>query len=188
MEEAFTYCWTDKKTHKLYVGVHLGSEDDGYICSCKLMLDEYAKRPEDFSRQVIAHGYYQDMIAFETSILKTVDAAKSDAFYNGHNGDGKFYNKGHSEETKKKLKIARNKRVDKPREGKPFSEEAKVKLSLSAKKRSKTLEGQNHVKTAAKISAQKRKERLQQDPEYAKKYSEMVKLGWEKRRMREKQN
>jgi hypothetical protein len=186
MQEAFTYCWTDKKTQKLYVGVHLGSETDGYICSCKLMLDEYFKRPEDFSRQVIARGFYADMIKFETSILKTVDAAKSNFFYNGHNGDGKFYNKGHSEETKKKLKIARNKRTDKPREGKPFTAEAKIKLSEAAKKRSMTSEGKTNIKQAAKISSDRRKERLLNDPEYAKQYSEMAKRGWEKRKMREK--
>ena len=138
INEAFTYCWTDKITRKLYVGVHLGSIDDGYICSCKLMLEEYFKRPKDFIRQILATGNYKDMIKFETTILRSVGAAKDPLFYNGHNGDGKFYNKGHSEETKKKLKIARNARLDKPREGKPFTEEAKIKLSKAAKRRSIT--------------------------------------------------
>ena len=35
MKEAFVYCWTDHKTNKLYVGVHKGSINDGYICSSK---------------------------------------------------------------------------------------------------------------------------------------------------------
>lgn len=30
--EAFVYVWTDKITNKLYVGVHKGTLDDGYIC------------------------------------------------------------------------------------------------------------------------------------------------------------
>lgn len=133
-QEAFTYCWTDKSSYKLYVGTHKGSVTDGYVCSNEIMLEEYKKRPGDFTREIIAFGTYQEMIKLETAILKRVNAAKDPGFYNMHNGDGNFYNKGHSDSTKQKLKIARNKRTDKPREGKPLSEESKKKASESAKK------------------------------------------------------
>jgi hypothetical protein len=43
LKEAFVYCWTDKLHNKLYVGVHKGNVDDGYICSSKIMLKEYKK-------------------------------------------------------------------------------------------------------------------------------------------------
>ena len=181
--QAFTYCWTDKKTQKLYIGVHKGEDSDGYICSCKIMLEEFSNRPHDFSRQIIARGNYEEMIVFETALLRSADAARNPLFYNGHNGDGNFYNKGHSELTKQKLKIARNKRTDKPRLGKPLNDSGKIKAAESAKKRLNTEEGRSNVSKAGKISAEKRLMWLKNDPEYAKKFSESVKRGWETRRM-----
>lgn len=69
--EAFVYVWTDKITNKLYVGVHKGTLDDGYICSSKHMLKEYTQRPETFSRQIIAHGTWDDMRVFlKLEVLK----------------------------------------------------------------------------------------------------------------------
>ena len=56
---SFVYCWTDKKTNMLYVGSHKGSIDDGYICSSKPMMKEYKKRPQDFSRQIVAEGLFE---------------------------------------------------------------------------------------------------------------------------------
>lgn len=137
-KEAFIYCWTDTKRNMLYVGTHKGTADDGYVCSGKLMLEEYKKRPYDFSREIIAFGTYTDMINFETKILKAANAATDMSFYNQHNGDGDFFNKGHTEGTRAKLKISRNKRIDKPRLGIPLSEEGKVNASNAAKKAAKT--------------------------------------------------
>lgn len=89
--EAFVYCWTDQKTNKLYVGRHKGSIDDGYICSSKPMLAEYKIRPQDFTRQIIAQGTFEDMVKLEVTILHSVNAALNESFYNQHNGSGKFY-------------------------------------------------------------------------------------------------
>lgn len=132
--DSFLYVWTDLLENKLYVGTRKGVPTDGYICSGKLMLEQYKKRPLDFVRQVVATGTYKDMIALECYILKSVDAKKDKNFYNQHNGDGNFYNKGHTQGTKEKLKVARNNRTDKPRLGKLLSEEGKKKASESAKK------------------------------------------------------
>lgn len=177
--KAFTYCWTDKKTKKLYVGVHLGDESDGYICSSEAMLDEFSIRPDDFSREIIARGNFDDMIRFECALLKTFNAAKDPLFYNAHNGDGKFYNKGHTKKTREKLKIARNKRTDKPRLGIPLSNAGKLKASESAKKRALTEEGRINVSNAGKISAEKTKN----NNEYKKKISNTMKEIWEKRKL-----
>jgi hypothetical protein len=92
-QEAFLYCWTDTKFNKLYVGIHKGTTDDGYVCSGKLMLEQYESRSEDFSRQIIAKGLYKDMAFLECAILKAANAAKDMDYYNQHNGDGKFYSK-----------------------------------------------------------------------------------------------
>lgn len=107
MTEAFVYCWTDFGTNKLYVGVHKGTPDDGYVCSGKLMLEEYRKRPENFSREIVAQGTYVDMYALETAILKSAKADKNPGFYNQHTNSGKFYLKGHTKETRNKISLTK---------------------------------------------------------------------------------
>lgn len=68
MTNAFVYSWSDYKTAKVYVGVHKGHEDDGYICSSKLMKEEYFKRPNDFTRQIISKGSFEDCAQLEIKI------------------------------------------------------------------------------------------------------------------------
>jgi hypothetical protein len=104
--EAFVYCWTDLGTNRLYVGVHKGTPDDGYVCSSKIMKEEYTKRPNDFSRQIIAQGTFSDCYALETALLRATGADKDQGFYNMHQNNGKFYLKGHMESSKKKIKDA----------------------------------------------------------------------------------
>jgi len=83
MNDSFVYSWSDHKTSKVYVGVHKGSDDDGYICSSKYMLKEYKERPQDFTRQIIAKGVWKDCITFEKKIneqlIKSIDTT-----YNRH--------------------------------------------------------------------------------------------------------
>ena len=69
---SFVYCWTDRATNKLYTGFHKGSVDDGYVCSSRHMLAEYALRPYDFSRQIIATGTYDDCRSLEVAIIKAM--------------------------------------------------------------------------------------------------------------------
>lgn len=130
---SFTYCWTDHKTNKLYVGIHKGSLDDGYICSSKLMLKEYKIRPDDFTREILARGMYADMLKFEAAILKAVDAKNNPDFYNAHNGDGKFCNvTPHTQETKEKLKMAWARNPNRmTNQGKKHTQETKEKMRLA---------------------------------------------------------
>lgn len=113
MAEAFVYCWTNIKTNKLYVGVHKGTPGDGYVCSSKLMLEDYLCDPQSFVRQIIAEGDYEDMLNFEKIILKSCNAAKDDQFYNMHNGNGRPYRKSFSEETKNKQSESQKRRWQK---------------------------------------------------------------------------
>jgi hypothetical protein len=157
--EAFVYCWTDHKTNKLYVGSHKGSIDDGYICSSKIMLEEYSNRPKDFSRQIVASGRYNDIRDLEFKILKAANASKDDTFYNLHNGASNFnisneaikksvktkrkkgwfdpeknpmYGKRHSEEVKNEHS-KRMSGAKNPNYGKQFSQETKEKMSIARK-------------------------------------------------------
>jgi hypothetical protein len=86
---AFVYKWTDNKTGKLYIGVHKGSTDDGYICSSKHMLREYKDRPDDFQREILEwFDNYGDARAYETDLLVEADAANNPSYYNRTNGQG----------------------------------------------------------------------------------------------------
>lgn len=124
-QEAFTYCWTDHRDNMLYVGYHKGSQDDGYVCSSKWMLEEYKKRPEDFTRMILAEGTADDCHMLEVTILKAADAMRSDRFYNQTNGSQKHYNKHHTMKTRNK--------ISKKFKGKPLSEDHRNKLSESHK-------------------------------------------------------
>lgn len=182
--EAFVYCWTDKKTNKLYVGSHKGSTEDGYVCSSKLMLEEYRKRPEDFSRQIVAHGSLLDIRKLEAKILQSVNASINEGFYNKHENDGFFFDgwkKGEmTEEHRAKLSAAKkgrklseshrqnilNNRTGKKnspehkkaliesRIGSKHTEESKKKMSESRKNNPMLKE---LASRAGKISAEKRR-------------------------------
>jgi hypothetical protein len=118
------------------------------------------------------------MIAFETAILKSCNAKKDPLMYNQHNGDGSFYNPGHTEETKTKLKIARNKRTDKPNLGNSHSEATRKIMSNKAKNRKDT--DKNSPASRGKQSHDKRKkENLEA---YKAEQSRRAKLGWLKRK------
>lgn len=182
--EAFVYCWTDKKTNKLYVGSHKGSTEDGYICSSKLMIEEYRKRPENFSRQIVAHGSLADIRKLEAKILQSVNASVNENFYNKHENDGFFFDgwkKGEmTEEHRAKLSAAKkgrklseshrqnilNNRTGKKnspehkkaliesRIGSKHTEESKKKMSESRKNNPMLKE---LASRAGKISAEKRR-------------------------------
>lgn len=101
--DSFVYCWTDHRTQMLYVGSHKGHIDDGYVCSSKYMMEEYSKRPEDFTRQIVAEGAYEDILKLEEVILTRVDARMNEQFYNQHNGNGKFFLKCQTQSARRKI-------------------------------------------------------------------------------------
>lgn len=166
--EAFLYCWIDKKYNKLYLGYHKGDTNDGYICSSKIMLMEYNQRPDDFNRQIIAHGTADDCRNLESLLLKKLNAAGDDSFYNRNNMDGKFVCSGHSEETKEKIgqasrgKKHSNETKEKIRIGqknrKPISEETREKMRMAAKRRANSKEGKKQLQKIAHLGMKKRVE------------------------------
>jgi len=124
------------------------------------MLQEYKKRPDDFSRQIIASGYYSEMAKFETAILKSDSAGKNPNYYNRHTNNGKYYNLKHTDETKEKIAKAKkgksiiNARGPRPHfageynhfYGKQHSHESRKIMSEKAKKRS---QGANNTNAQA---------------------------------------
>lgn len=191
--EAFVYCWTDKKTNMLYVGSHKGSTDDGYICSSKYMLEEYNKRPEDFSRQIVAEGTLSDIRKLETKILQAVNAALNEQFYNRHNSDEKFYLKNHTELSKRKIAEKHKGRVRKDlseRNKKGMSKESIEKMVSSRRangsydRESNPMFGRSHSnESKIKMSlSRKGKNKSPKSEETKKKMSEARKKYWEIKR------
>ena len=90
-------------------------------------------------------------------------------------GQGGMTNKKHSEETKQKLKISRNKRLVEPMLGKKHSVTAKEKMSCAklGKKRNDDY----------KMICSKRNKKRYENVEQRKKMSEAIKLMWQKRKM-----
>lgn len=86
MAQGFTYCWSDHKHAKVYVGVHLGTPDDGYVCSSKIMLKEYKDRPQDFTREILFAGPYEECAKFETALISGLFKQDKNTFYNRSNG------------------------------------------------------------------------------------------------------
>jgi len=204
----FVYCWTDMKTEMLYVGSHKGSIDDGYICSSKYMLEEYKKRPEDFSRQIIADGEIEDIRKLEAKILKSANASLNEKFYNRHENDGFYFDgwkKGEMTEdhraklsaAKKGKKLSESHRLalsnKNGRRGKTNSEEHKKALIESRigsthteESKNKMTESRKKLKNLSELASYAGKasaEKYKNDPERQKAHSERMKKWWAERKL-----
>ena len=185
--EAYVYCWTDWSNQKLYVGWHKGSLDDGYVCSSKIMLEEYYKRPKDFTKQIIATGSAENMSAFETILLQTVNAKENSTFYNMHNGNGLYFLKGHTEKSKKKISLAKTgvARPDLVKRNKSENNPAKLGLcSRDMQGEKNPMYGKKHSEdTKLKIShAKKGKNTHPKSEETKRKMTAARKMYWMKKK------
>jgi len=152
-QEAFLYKWIDKSKNMYYIGVHKGEPDDGYICSSKIVKEEYKKRPHDFCREILEFGSYENMIKKETKLLHEIDAAKNSKYYNMHNGDGNFFCKFHSEETKKliKEKLKNHKRTKEHCEAISSSKKGKIPIGTYTRRNYKGSNNPNFGKKRPEI-------------------------------------
>ena len=86
--EAFIYKWTNLENNKKYLGSRKGKPGDGYKDTSKNIefKKDRANSKSEFKYEVLEYGDYEEIKNKERSILKKVDAAKSDDWYNNHNG------------------------------------------------------------------------------------------------------
>lgn len=71
----FVYVWYNRWKKKFYVGCHWGREDDGYVCSSKLMREAYKRNPEYFKRRIVVRitTSRRDMMQEEFRWLSMID-------------------------------------------------------------------------------------------------------------------
>lgn len=75
----FIYVWYDRKHKRFYIGSHWGAENDGYICSSRVMRRAYNRRREDFKRRVVKRVFTNrvDLLREEERWLKMIDPNKT---------------------------------------------------------------------------------------------------------------
>lgn len=116
-----------------YIGSHKGTDDDGYVCSSTWMLEEYNQRPEDFIRKILFRGEHSDIRIIEAQILDTLNVRHDPRFYNQHNGNGDFYLKHQTEETRQKQSISKRGELN-PNHPKNITAERLEKLRIAGYK------------------------------------------------------
>lgn len=114
----YVYLWYDTRAKFFYLGGHQGKVEDSYVCSNKMMLRAYKKRPETFKLRILEY------VNGKTDILRSaeqrwLDMIKDNELYwtdNIYNKTVRYYNqkklsrggscKGH---TKNRIKAGWNK-------------------------------------------------------------------------------
>lgn len=95
----YIYLWYDTKAKLFYLGGHKGTVEDTYICSNKMMLNAYHKRPETFKFKVLQY-VYGDKSDLREAEQRWLNMIKDSELYwtpNIYNKTVKYYNqKKHS--------------------------------------------------------------------------------------------
>jgi hypothetical protein len=198
----FVYIWFDRKHKRYYIGSHWGTEDDGYICSSRMMRQSYNRRKEDFRRRIIKRIYTnrKDLLIEEERWLSmidpnkttprnsTIESRKNARYYNIKLGTQNHWwsDIDSSLTVGEKISAAKKGKKTGPRpevgpaisaakKGKPLTEEHKASLR-GIKKKPHTEEWK-----------QQNSERFKQiwsDPEFRARQSETRKAAWIKRKQR----
>jgi hypothetical protein len=140
--EAFVYQWTDNVTRKVYVGYHKGTPDDGYISSGQYLLEEYYKRPNDFTREILFVGSAEEAFFVEQKLIKELVKTPEQTYNKRFGGQAEPWNKGksdcYSQETIQKLSTAAL--------GRKHTSDTKTKISLNNYNRGRKGNWQNAIK------------------------------------------
>jgi len=140
---AIVYTWSDHLTGKVYCGSHKGTENDGYMFSSKYLKLEYKKRPNDFTRQILAKGDWKDCRVLEHKINQQL-IKNLNTTYNKHAFPAIVNDIETIKETGRKVSIAlkgrsappeRGKNISKAKKGKPLTKAHREALSKAHKGR-----------------------------------------------------
>ncbi len=144
----YVYIWYDTRAKMFYIGGHKGPVEDNYICSSKMMLRAYKKRPETFKFRVLqfVEGDNKNLREAEQYWL---DKIKDSELYwtpNIRNKSVRYYNMKKTSSGGNGLANKGKKRIGSPNKGKPMSEEQKKKLRGPRGPRKATLKEVSRLK------------------------------------------
>ncbi len=134
----YVYLWYDTKAKFFYLGGHKGRIKDSYICSNKMMLRAYKKRPETFKLRILEY-VYGDNKALREAEQRWLNMIKDTELYwtpNINNKTVRYYNQkkhssgGNGSANKGKSHPAWNKGL---KGVQPYSEETRLKMSQKKK-------------------------------------------------------
>jgi hypothetical protein len=146
----FTYCITHIQTNKRYygcryaIGCHPNDLGTTYFTSSKIMKSIIISEGlENFSFEIRkTFSSVEKCRSWEHRVLTKLDAAKSEKWFNRHNGGEKFCNIKHSDETRKRYLIRINVTVNLKASLNPKKLE-KQWLKQTAKEHSRKNSGRN---------------------------------------------
>ena len=67
--KGFVYIWWEISTGKYYIGSHLGTPTDGYICSSQLILNKIQTNRQDWHRERVLEGQLKYVRTTEKEII-----------------------------------------------------------------------------------------------------------------------
>jgi hypothetical protein len=70
--DGFIYIWFDKKRKMYYIGSHIGTTGDGYICSSNRMRSAHRRRETDFKRRILKYVSKEVILTEEQRYLDMV--------------------------------------------------------------------------------------------------------------------
>ena len=194
MAQGFTYCWSDHRDAKVYVGIHLGSPDDGYVCSSKTMLSEHKKRPLDFTREILFSGSYDMCAKFEKALIDGLFKQDKGTFYNRSNGrkilfDNEIRKKISEKNKGRKMPLGHIEKMLEARKGKPgprtgvvLSDELRQRISDAKKGCVGHNKGKKFTLEQRKKMSESAKNKKPISDEHRLKLSLAAKSDWAKRK------
>lgn len=157
----FVYIWRDRKYNRYYIGMHWGTEDDGYICSSNWMYNTYKRRPQDFKRKILEKVYTnrKDLYECEKKWLSFIkDHELKKRYYNlSKNVQDSWLNEENIGSRKEKISIKTKEAMNDPEIRQRYLEGLKTRDNRSSdpivrEKRSKGMIGKNVGKVTVKFA------------------------------------
>jgi hypothetical protein len=132
----YIYLWYDTRAKLFYLGGHKGKVEDSYICSNKMMLRAYRKRPETFKLKILEYVNGDNKVLREAE-QRWLNLIHDKELYwtpNIYNKTVKYYNQkkqssgGNGSANKGKSRTAWNKGLSGVQ---PYTKERNLKISQS---------------------------------------------------------
>ncbi len=155
----FVYIWFDCKHKRYYIGMHWGTEDDGYVCSSTWMMQAYKRRSQDFKRRILEKVYTnrKDLYEAEIKWLSLIDDSELKIkYYNlSKNVSDSWLNEENVKTRLEKISVNTKEAMQRPEVREKYLDGLKTRDTKSSSletraKRSISMKGKNAGKATVK--------------------------------------